>query len=307
MARKNWLKDFTFGLTSLTVKKTGAVVPYGPAILGEMSRWFVFFFTVLGARPAAGRPFTVHFTPDPARPWYLIWAVVRLAGGRIVDRPQGADVVFNFEDSTNNAAPKLPKNSARLMNFACTDISKTQVSAVFQDVFGYGLAVDPDTHSGPAVAKSEHNGAHDGRIIICPARREAHVAYQRVVDNRSADGAHVEDLRTPTVNGVPICVFIKQRPVTRRFANANTGVRLARPEDVYSPQEMALIGQFAQRLGLDWGGLDVLRDRQEGRIYIVDANKTDMGPPTALPLADKMAASRALADALRRFISRDAD
>jgi hypothetical protein len=62
------------------------------------------------------------------------------------------------------------------------------------------------------------------------------------------------------------------------------------------------IREFARLLGLDWGGLDVLRDRAEGRLYIVDANKTDMGPPTALPLADKLAATRLLARAFREFV-----
>lgn len=41
---------------------------------------------------------------------------------------------------------------------------------------------------------------------------------------------------------------------------------------------------------LDFGGLDILRDKQTGRIYIVDVNKTDMGPPFALPLKEKLRA-----------------
>jgi hypothetical protein len=53
---------------------------------------------------------------------------------------------------------------------------------------------------------------------------------------------------------------------------------------------------------MDWGGLDILRDRRTKQIYIVDANKTDMGPPLALPLADKMRATRLLASALRRYV-----
>jgi hypothetical protein len=49
--------------------------------------------------------------------------------------------------------------------------------------------------------------------------------------------------------------------------------------------------------------LDVLRDATEGRLYIVDANKTDMGPPTALPLSDKLHATRTLAKAFRAFVA----
>ena len=67
--------------------------------------------------------------------------------------------------------------------------------------------------------------------------------------------------------------------------------------------EMDAIARFATILGLDWGGLDVLRDAQEGRLYIVDANKTDMGPPTALPLAEKLHATRVMARAFRAFVN----
>lgn len=57
-------------------------------------------------------------------------------------------------------------------------------------------------------------------------------------------------------------------------------------------------GTAIQRsIGLDWGGVDVLRDRSSGRIYIVDANKTDMGPPVALKLGAKLRATRRMAQA----------
>ena len=52
------------------------------------------------------------------------------------------------------------------------------------------------------------------------------------------------------------------------------------------------------------GACLLLRDASEGRLYIVDANKTDMGPPTALPLADKLHATRTLAKAFRVFVAR---
>ena len=52
---------------------------------------------------------------------------------------------------------------------------------------------------------------------------------------------------------------------------------------------------------LDWGGLDILRDK-DGRIYVVDVNKTDMGPPITLPLGDKLKATGLLADAFLRLI-----
>ncbi len=60
---------------------------------------------------------------------------------------------------------------------------------------------------------------------------------------------------------------------------------LADPLTYFSAAELAQISEFARLIGLEWGGVDVLRDRTDGRLPIVDANKTDMGPPIALQLA----------------------
>jgi len=306
MAGVNWITDFEWGWRSLRVKKTGATVPFSRSIIAEVAAWFRFHAAVLRETPEDGPRFTVAFAPDKARPWYLISPVLRLAGGRVIDDPAAADVFFQFEDSTTGEKlSPSPQTRARLLNFGATDVSKSRVGAAFEEAFGYSLSVDPATHNGPAVEKSEMNGAHDGRIVTCPMPPRADRVYQRVVDNRCASRpGHVEDMRTPTVDGRPPVVFLKRRGVAERFANANSEVILLRPEDVYSSEELAGISRFCRLLGLDWGGLDVLRDAGDGRIYIVDANKTDMGPPTALPLADKLKATRILAQAFRRFVTR---
>lgn len=302
---RSWLGDFDYTLTGLRVRKTGAFVPFTPAIFAEVSAWFLFFFAVLAAKPEPGPRFTIAFHPDRARPWYLAWAAARLAGGRPITDPGQADVVMHFEDSTY--APNPPpaaKAGAVLLNFACVDVSKSRVAEAFEAAFGYPLRVDPTRTPGPMVEKGEDNGVHDGRIVEGPCPPRPGKTYQRLVDNRTGDGAFVEDLRTPLVGGRPVVVFRKRREVSRRFANANAAVTAARPEDVFTPDDLGKLAAFAQRLGLDWGGVDVLRDRDEGLLYIVDANKTDMGPPTALPLAEKMRAARALARALRARVGR---
>ena len=56
-------------------------------------------------------------------------------------------------------------------------------------------------------------------------------------------------------------------------------------------------------MGLDWGGLDVLRDRADGRIYVVDVNKTDVGPVIALSWTDKMRSMRLLGQAMDRLVT----
>lgn len=298
-----WLKDFEWGLTGLTVRKTGARVPYSPSIIKQVTAWFAFFFAAHAIEPKAPH-FTIAFTPERARPWYLIWAVARAAGAKLAKDPSQADVVMQFEDATYSPNPPPPrlKPGAKLINFGCTDVSKTNVARACAAAFGAPLAVDPKTHVGPAVEKSEINAAHDGRIVHCPTTPQPGRVYQRVIDNRGFDPDLVEDLRTCTVGGKAACVFIKRRPVTRRFVNTNTEVLLRTPEETFSPGELRQITAFTQEIGLDWGGVDVLRDRADGKLYIVDANKTDMGPPITLNLPDKLKATRMLAQAFRDYV-----
>lgn len=299
-----WLRDFDFGLTGLTVRKTGARVPYSPSVLAEVRAWFRFFFRWRAMAPIGPR-FTIAFTPERARPWYLIRAVSHVAGAKLAKDPAEADVVMQFEDATHspNTPPPRLKPGAKLINFNCTDISKTRVAAASDIAFGNSLAVDPSIYHGPAVEKSEINAAHDGRIVQCPVPAHPGRAYQRLVDNRSLDLTLVEDLRTCTLGGKPICVFIKRRTVTKRFQNTNVDVQLRNPEDVFSADEIERITTFCTEIGLEWGGVDVLRDRTDGKLYIVDANKTDMGPPIALNLPDKLIALRKLAEAFRDYVA----
>lgn len=298
-----WFRDFEFGLTGLTVRKTGARVPYSPSVITQVAAWFRYFFASKTIEPL--KPgFTIAFTPERARPWYLIRGVARAAGAKLEKDPSRADVVMHFEDATYspNDPPVKLKAGAKLINYGARDVSKTNVARACAAAFGHPLAIDPRLFVGPAVEKSEINAAHDGRIVQCPTQPLPGRAYQRVVDNRGPDPDLVEDLRTCTVGGKPIVVFIKRRPVTKRFQNTNSEVLLRTPEEVFSAAEIERIGAFTREIGLDWGGVDVLRDRADGTLYIVDANKTDMGPPITLNLPDKLIATRKLAKAFRDFV-----
>ncbi len=283
--------------------QTGARIRVDGGFVRDVATWLT-YYVPLRVNAAARRLFKpgprFFFTPSEPPPWYLVWNALAWIGARTAVRVQDADAIFYFEDATWGegvaATGKRPS-----INGACTDASKSHVAAVFADVFGRPLALDPEHHSGKAVEKGEANGAHDGRIIICPASAEPGRVYQRLIETGRND--YVEDLRTPCVGGEPVLVFVKQRPKDDRFANYNTRVRLADPKDVFSADELASIRLFLRRMRLDWGGLDILRDGSSGEIYIVDVNKTDM-PPLALPFWQKMAASRKLGLALQSLLAK---
>jgi len=245
---------------------------------------------------------SIAFYPHSAPPWYNIWLAMQISDIKIVSDLDAADAVFVFEDETySRAARQLTADQrGRALNDRIEDISKTHVARVFQNVFGYSLAVDPLTYEGLAVCKSDANGTHDGKIVACPISRselEDGAVYQRLIDTAS-DGARSEDLRTNVVKGALPVVFHKYKTLEGRFGTSylHTDVRSA--DELYSKEEQAQISAFCREIGLDFGCIDVLRDINDGRIYIVDVNKTCM-PVLSLSIKEQLKALRLMGDALR--------
>lgn len=299
--------EFKIDGNQLIAKETGAELPLTAE--GAREAWRILSFVwlinavrasrvVKGKEPRA----RISFFPKKPRSYYAIWPVCQLAHVKIVDDPAEADLHFYFEDIEFLTAPRQAPTDRPAFNIGCFDIRKSVVSRVFEETFGYSLKVDPATYQGRAVEKSEANGKHDGRIVECPvtAPRNDRV-YQRLIDN-SFDGREHIDIRTPVVGGRIPFVYLKRRMPDLRFSNENHRVDLIDADAMLSKREQSQILAFAEAMRLDFGGLDVLRDREDGRIYIVDANKTDMGPPSALSGHEKFRAMRGLAGAFAAMV-----
>lgn len=302
-----WWADWDIRDGVVAVKSTGQRLPFGRRFMLICANWFVYYLCMEAWRAAsfARKGPKIAFTPHRPRPWYFVWPALHAAGGRIVSRPEDADLIMCFEDATKSTLPPAFEGKPTL-NFACHDVTKSKVAQVFEEVFGYPLHVDPDTHDGLMVEKSEINGAHDGQVISGPKQARPGYVYQRVVDNRTG-GDLVEDYRCLVIGQSIPLGFIKRRPMDRRFTNANTDVRLVEPIAYLSAGEIKDLLEFARRMGLEWGALDVLRDRIDGRIYVVDVNKTNIDPPIALPLHQKLKATRRVAGLLREMAGLDPD
>jgi hypothetical protein len=189
------------------------------------------------------------------------------------------------------------KELKRVVNLHSRNIGKKYTDQVFGEVFGYSVGLDPLSFRGVCVRKSDINAKHDGTIILCPvAHVEEGFVYQKLVDNSWGDDS-VMDIRVIVIKTVLPHLFLKFRKRDVRFKNISENPRLVPTSQTLRPEEVEKINLFVQRIGLEYGELDVLRDKGDGKIYIVDVNNTPQGPPKHTKRADKKKIFRIMKDA----------
>ena len=145
-------------------------------------------------------------------------------------------------------------------NGHCLDISKSTLDRHHHEVFGYGLNVDPTTHNGPTLEKSEGNAVHDGREIqgpLSPDQLQPSKVYQRIIDNRTENDLF-EDLRVVVILGEVPLVYRKRKTGEVRYTNETAEVDLAE-----SPKPRFRHGNGANRVTF---GQNVCGFRRIGRV-----------------------------------------
>lgn len=301
--------DAKLGRREIYIKSMGKSIPLDGDMAHAIARQIVMYVmisAVFWARVLTFNrtPITIGFYPARPKPWYKIWNIAKFMGMTFSEDYAACDVLYNFEDKTVTPlnVDLVERSNKKVINGYCTDISKTKVQAVFKDVFGYDLGVDPTTYQGKVVVKSNENARHDGQIIECPiAEATPGLSYQRFIEN-CYDGETVEDIRVPVIGEQIPFVYLKRRPKAIRFANENTECVMVETVEALSEIEVKRLLTFCKEMGLDCGGLDVLRDLNSGQIFVVDVNKTDMGPPVPLKTMKKMEALSRLGAALTTTI-----
>jgi hypothetical protein len=183
-----------------------------------------------------------------------------------------------------------------------TDSRKHVIEAAHVKAFGYGLAVDPLTYEGDAVRKSKRNARHDGCIVRLPITDPMpSKVYQIIIDNSRV--GEVEDIRLGTLLGKPVICYIKRRKIDERFLNTLTHAEIVDVGAMLSDLELSQIEAYCAAARLDYGELDILRDRKTGRIYVCDANNTPRGPPAILSNEESARAQRTIGAAFADFLA----
>jgi len=188
-----------------------------------------------------------------------------------------------------------------VVNYHSRDISKTYVDSIFTQVFGYSTSINPLTYTGKIVAKSDINAAHDGKILDAPiATTQKNTVYQLLIDN-SFDETSVLDIRIPIVSTTLDFVYLKYRQKNERFKNTTITTKIDAIAHIFSKEEIKQINDFVKKISLDYGELDILRDNQTNKIYIVDVNDTPHGPPANTSKSDKKIALNKIAEAFKKL------
>jgi hypothetical protein len=229
----------------------------------------------------------ILFYPEYPHKKTVLFKICREAGYHITTRPdRPCDLAIAWENVTwRKEYPELDRiaEHQRVLNLTCRDISKSHLGEVFDRIFGYPLTVDPTTFAGECVKKNDRNASKSGEIVHCPiGEREEGFAYHKLVRSDCGDGL-LEEIRVPVIDAEIPMVFIKHKAADDRFRTNWLDVTEMVTEEVFSEEEITLIGDFCRAFDLDYGEIDVLRDIGDGRIYIVDANSTPWGPPRDMP------------------------
>lgn len=222
-----------------------------------------------------------YFHPDyPDREFYTIVALFLRLGYFATRDPEAPfDFAVSWKDATWLDEDPLLTGIARrtpVVNLACRDISKLRVEKVFCEVFGRQTLLDPREHSGRLVEKHNEN-ALGGRVVTGPiAAPDSRFVYQRLIETGRED--RMVEYRLPVVfDRLPLVYEQEKALPNETIKTEKFRLSLAEVDAVFSSAEQAGIRAFCCGMGLDFGELDILRDKADGEIYILDANKTPGG------------------------------
>ena len=230
---------------------------------------------------------TINFYPMLPGPHSSMALILPRIGARIGHSPRSDGLTMAWDTGTwfsPRASRRLPDSA---VNRRCIDISKSTVDDLWARAAGYSITVDPLVTDGPFVVKPDLNGRHAGRVVVGPIKvRERGMVYQLLVDGRLPEGrnpdGHGSDgeilqMRVVIIGSRIVLTYVKWRRYPKWFSG--TEITLPRSTDEYlSAAEQDLLLRFADSIGLEYGELDTLRDRESGRIYVVDANRTPAQP-----------------------------
>ena len=245
------------------------------------------------------RPVTVLAYPDriTRHPHILLAKLCAALGYPVTSDPaRPFDIAVAYHDRTFTDPEVLAPipDGVPVINGRCLDISKVRVDREVEAVFSVRTLLDPTRHAGPMVEKSDENAAEGRRIVEGPMEPRDGFVYQRLIDTTEPDG-HYTEHRVAVHDGRVPLVYRKRIREADRFSKVAASVDVVEAEDDFSADELDGILEVCRRMGLDFGEVDVLRDRESGVPVPIDVNRTPLAALRYLTPDDRRQAIGTLA------------
>lgn len=252
-------------------------------------------FALLGVFENNKTTYAINCYPHKPWPTYLLWNMAHVCGFRLSSVKNSQLPTILFKDATTIDPSNLPAEASAWINGKCLDITKSNVAKIFTEITHRDLLVDPEKYHGPMVKKSEKNASHDGQIIEGPITNpDREYVYERLINNKIENKNEIEDLRVVIVGSQIPLVYRIRRPANDRFKSYGKNTIMATTNDVLNAKEQEELLAIARKIHLDFGEMDVLRDKTDSHIYVVDINKTTISPPADLSYQEIIKALRAI-------------
>lgn len=250
---------------------------------------------------------TILFYPKMPSQHQVVYKLCTLLGYKMHSSPDRPfDLAFAHEGATIYPAKLFETlGDLPIVNKNATDISKRRVEQEFENVFGYAIGIDPEKFEGLALRKSNDNYTHDGEIIQCPLKStpDPNMTYQRYIDSRTKEG-FFREIRVPVYRDEIPVVYLQYRPDKPDRFKLIDHVEIAAPENALSSAEQQNLLRLARSMDVEYGEMDVLRDNDNGQIYVVDVNRTPAGPRNGMTPKQSQAALKILMPAFERLIEK---
>ncbi|MFT4738072.1 MAG: hypothetical protein ACJAZM_001952 [Cyclobacteriaceae bacterium] len=219
------------------------------------------------------------------------------------DPDRASSFCIAWEDTTYRDEIEAPSEQmSTAWNKDCLDIGKTRTDQIFEQVFGYSTRVDPLAHRGKMLEKSEINGTHEATIVTGPIKEMKDGYIYQLVLNNKVKGYLYEDVRVTYIKGkIPFC-YLNYRLKGKRFSTKKFGAELVDTSKVISETEIKLIDQYCEQMDVDYAEMDCIRNRDDGKLYIIDVNITAYGPANGLRYKEKMEGLRLYQQAMIKYL-----
>ncbi|MGM0649910.1 MAG: hypothetical protein ACQES1_05305 [Bacteroidota bacterium] len=233
-----------------------------------------------------------------------IYLLARQLNYNVTNKPKNKfDFAIYWEYLTFRKEYEYLESIARhkkVINLYSRDISKKTVDQAFKSVFNYSTFINPLTYKGKIVKKNDINAIHDGTVLDGPIEKKENGFIYQILINNKTNNDFVIDIRVPIIFGTLSFVYEKFKPENDRFGHPERSI-VRNINEMLSNEEINKINKLCHLLKLEFGEMDVLRDRDNGKIYVIDVNNTPQFQKQ-LSKPDRDFALRKMAGALDRNI-----